>query len=69
MENWCLGMGQEDIVAGIDFDSTLFGYEEAPLRLLSSLIEEVEANDVKLTFNSFSSLGDIKEYIKELEQE
>ena len=69
MESWCLGMLEEDVVAGINFDTELFGYEEHPIHLLKTLIDEVEANDTKLEFQSFSSLNDLKDYVNDLEKE
>lgn len=69
MEEWCLDMYQEDIVAGINFSSDLYGYEESALELLKTLIDEVEAQRVSLSFNSFTSLDDLKEYVKENEIE
>ena len=69
MEEWCLDMYQDDIVAGINFSSDLYGYEESALELLKTLIDEVEAQRVSLSFNSFSSLDDLKEYVKENEIE
>ena len=69
MEEWCLDMYQDDIVAGINFSSDLYGYEESALELLKTLIDEVEAQRVSLSFNSFTSLDDLKEYVKENEIE
>ena len=69
MEDWCLSMYQDDIVAGIDFSQDLYGYEETPMELLKTLIAEVEANEVALSFNGFTSLDDLKEYVKEIEAE
>ena len=66
MEDWCLNMFQEDIVAGINFSEDLYGHEESPMELLKNLIAEVEANEVVLSFNGFTSLEDLKEYVKEI---
>ena len=64
-----MSMYQDDIVAGIDFSQDLYGYEETPMELLKTLIAEVEANEVALSFNGFTSLEDLKEYVKEIEAE
>ena len=69
MENWCLHLLEEDTVAGIDFDEDLFGYEEHRIHLLKELIAEVEANKLNLTFQSFSSLNDLRDYLQEIEQD
>ena len=69
MEDWCLSMYQDDIVAGIDFSQDLYGYEETPMELLKTLIAEVEANEVALSFNGFTSLDDLREYVREIEAE
>ena len=39
------------------------------MELLKTLIAEVEANEVALSFNGFTSLDDLKEYVKEIEAE
>ena len=69
MEDWCLSMYQDDIVAGINFSEDLYGHEESPIELLNALIAEVEANKVVLSFKGFTSLDDLKEYVKEIEAE
>jgi len=69
MEDWCLSMYQDDIVAGINFSKDLYGHEESPIELLNALISEVEANKVILSFKGFTSLDDLKEYVKEIEAE
>lgn len=68
IEGWCLGMAQEGIIGGIDFDEQLFGYEATALELLNDLIVKIEKKRQKITFKAFSSVQDLKDYIEETQQ-
>lgn len=69
MELWCLGMYDDEVVTGIEFDAQLFGYEELPLQLLKDLIHEVKEQKKKLIFKQFRSLQDFEMYLDDLEEE
>ena len=64
MEFWCLGMFEDGVVAGIDFDENLYGEEDVPTELLKKIIEEVEKMDVKITFKNFKSIKHLKNYLE-----
>ncbi|MDO4880673.1 MAG: DUF2750 domain-containing protein [Capnocytophaga sp.] len=68
MELWIFGMCEDEVVAGLDFNANLFGYEEHPLQLLKDLIAEIEATKKIIEFRSFTSLTDLKDYIQEIEE-
>ena len=68
MELWCLGMYDDEVVTGIEFDAQLFGYEELPLQLLKDLIHEVKEKKKELIFKQFSSLQDFEIYLNDLEE-
>lgn len=69
MELWCLGMYDDGVVVGLDFDHKLFGYEQLPLELLNDLIRQVESTQTKLSFRNFKLLADLKAYLEEIEEE
>ena len=68
MELWVFGMCEDEVVAGLDFNNNLFGYEEHPLQLLKDLISEIEATKKKIEFRGFISLTDLKDYVQEIEE-
>jgi len=38
IENWCIGMANDELLIGTQFDQNLFGYEANPLELILELI-------------------------------
>ncbi|GET46806.1 DUF2750 domain-containing protein [Capnocytophaga felis] len=64
MEFWCLGMYEDGVAVGIDFDENLCGEEEIPIDLLKEIINEVEKTNVKITFKNFKSIKHLKNYLE-----
>lgn len=67
LEAWCIGMAEDGTLAGVDFDTQLFGIEALPVDLLKDLIHEITQQDVKIKFQHFQSVEDILSYIEEVE--
>lgn len=66
LENWCLGMNNDGLLVGINFDSNLFGYEAEPLELALEVIEELKKNDKSLILRKFNNLEDMENQIREV---
>ncbi|MDR2236922.1 MAG: DUF2750 domain-containing protein [Chryseobacterium sp.] len=66
MENWCLGMNQDGLVVGTDFDSNLFGYEAEPLEVILQIIEELKRTGKTLSLRKFESIDDLEAQIREI---
>lgn len=66
VENWCLGMNVDGLLAGTDFDSNLFGYEVEPLELILDIIEELKASGKTLDLRKFESIDDLENQIIEV---
>lgn len=66
MENWCLGMYDDEVVTGIEFDANLFGREESPLQLLEDLIHEIKKTKSTISFKQFKSIPDMENYLNEI---
>lgn len=66
MEFWCLGMYEDGVVAGMNFDENLDGLEENPIKLLEDIISEVEKRNVKISFKNFKSLKHLKNSLEEI---
>lgn len=66
LENWCLGMNSDGLLAGINFDGNLFGYEAEPLDLVLEMIEELKKNNKSLILRKFTDLEDMENQIREI---
>jgi hypothetical protein len=63
MENWCINMYEDELLAGTNFDEELSGYELDPLDLILDLCEELKKNNRKMQFENYA---DIDEFIEEV---
>ncbi len=64
MEFWCLGMFEDGVVAGINFDENLYGNEEIPTKLLQDLLTQAEKTNTSLAFKNFKTIKDFKKYLE-----
>jgi hypothetical protein len=65
MENWCIEMNNDGLLAGIDFDENLSGLEIEPLDLVMELIKELKSSNKSIAFESYESLADLEKHIRE----
>jgi len=63
IENWCIGMNNDNLLAGTDFDHNMFGFETEPLELALALINELKANKSDIAFQKFHDLNDLEQQI------
>lgn len=63
MENWCIGMYEDELLAGTNFDEDLSGYELDPLDLILDLCDELKKSNKQIHFENYS---DIDEFIDEV---
>ena len=63
MENWCVGMYNDELLIGADFDRNMFGYEAEPADLILELIVELNLKEKELDFIKFDNLSDLKSQI------
>lgn len=66
MENWCIGMENDGLFVGINFDQNMFGFEIEPLELILELIKELTKQNKQLVFKGFSDLKDMKDQIEDI---
>jgi hypothetical protein len=64
IENWCVGMSNDKLLVGTNFDQNMFGYEVEPLELILDLVKELRTIKSEIRFLKFSSLDDLEEQIK-----
>jgi len=56
LENWCIGMSNDGLLVGTNFDRNLFGYEVDPLELLLEILNELEETNKQIQLTHFESL-------------
>ncbi|MDO4230109.1 MAG: DUF2750 domain-containing protein [Capnocytophaga sp.] len=62
MEFWCLGMYEDGVAVGINFDANLCGAEEIPNQLLEDIITQIEKTSAKIKFQNFASINQLRNY-------
>ena len=65
IENWCIGMANDGLLTGIQFDQNLFGYEAEPLELLLDITTELRLLGKDLSLRKFKGIDDIENQVKE----
>ncbi|MDN5397308.1 MAG: DUF2750 domain-containing protein [Chryseobacterium sp.] len=66
IENWCLGMNNDGLVAGTNFDSNLFGFEAEPLELVLDIIEELKRTGKTINLVKFENIQEMETQIKDV---
>ena len=61
MENWCVGMQSDGVIAGTNFDPELLGTEIQPLDLLLELFEELRKNGKEMLFEHYPSQAEFEQ--------
>lgn len=64
MENWCIGMENDGLLIGTQFDQNLFGYEAEPYELILELSAELNSLGKNLSFNKFNGIQDLEKQVK-----
>lgn len=64
LENWCIGMSNDGLLIGTNFDKNLFGYEIEPLDLVLEIISELNTLDSQIELKKFNGLRDLEYQIK-----
>lgn len=66
IEEWCVGMYNEGLLAGTDFDENKLGNEIDALELLLEITTELQSQNKELQFKKFENLSDLEEQIREI---
>jgi len=66
IEEWCVGMYNEGLLTGTDFDENKQGNESDALELLLEITAELEVLGKELEFKKFENLADLEEQIREI---
>ncbi|WP_299902056.1 DUF2750 domain-containing protein [uncultured Aquimarina sp.] len=66
MENWCVGMENDGLLIGTQFEQNMFGFEAEPLELIIDLSTELKSIGKDLKFRKFNGITDLEKQVKEL---
>lgn len=66
LENWCIGMSNDGLIVGTNFDQNLFGYEIEPLDLILEIIAELNLYKKQIEFKKFDGIKDLETKISEI---
>ncbi|MES2809607.1 MAG: DUF2750 domain-containing protein [Bacteroidota bacterium] len=64
LESWCLGMADDDLLAGINWDASMFGKEVNPFQLAVDILEQLKVIKSAIKFADFASIDDFIADIK-----
>lgn len=66
IENWCVGMENDGLLIGTEFDRNMFGFESEPMELILELITELKSIGKDLKLKKFEGIKDLEKQIKEI---
>lgn len=66
MENWCVGMENDGLLIGTQFDQNMFGFEAEPLELIVDLSTELKSIGKDLNFRKFKGVADLEKQVKRI---
>jgi hypothetical protein len=59
IENWCIGMDNDGLIAGTNLDTNMFGYEARPLELVVELLKELKSDNQRIIFKKYSTIDEL----------
>ncbi|MFP9099716.1 DUF2750 domain-containing protein [Flavobacterium sp. RHBU_24] len=65
IENWCVGMHNDELLAGTEFDSNMFGAETEPLLLIQQIIEELKSTGKTISLTEYESIEELEALVRE----
>jgi hypothetical protein len=66
IENWCIGMANDLIMAGTNFDADLVGHEIDPLELIIELSEELKNQKKEIELQNHKSFVDFIDEVNKI---
>lgn len=64
LENWLIGMHNDGLLVGTNWDANAFGQENEPLELALEIIRELKARNKALNFTKYDGLKDYESQIR-----
>jgi hypothetical protein len=66
LENWCIGMSNDGLLLGTNFDQNMFGYESDPLDIVIELSKELKKQKKEIMLKKYDHLDELVEQILKL---
>lgn len=66
IENWCVGMSNDGLIVGTNFDQNVYGYEIEPLDLILEIINELYSQNKLIKFKKFDGIKDLEMQVKNI---
>ena len=66
IEDFLVQLYNDSLIAGLNFNSEMEGFESDPLNLISAIIENVNQQKIQLEFEYFKNIHDLENQIKKL---
>lgn len=66
LEDWCMGMAENETLAGINWDANMHGIETDPVGVALDILNRLSEINSAITFTNYSS---INEFITEISEE
>lgn len=66
IENWCIGIHNDGLLIGTNFDHHMFGNEIEGYNLILELIDELKKTKKELKFQKFNNIEDLEFQIKKI---
>jgi len=65
LESGCVGMDENDTIAGINWDANMFGLEVEPLQVAFDILTQLKATNSTIRFKNY---GSVDEFLTEISQ-
>ncbi len=64
LENWCVGMDNDGLLVGTEFDRNMFGFETEPLDLILDVCSELKSMEKNLELQKFEGISGLESQVK-----
>jgi hypothetical protein len=64
LESWCIGMADDDILAGLEWDANMFGKEISALKLALDVLTRLQSINSAIKFSNYASIDEFIADIK-----
>jgi hypothetical protein len=69
IEEWCVWMSDDEMLAGVEFDADLVGHEQEPLQMVLDLAGELSRTGQRVSLAKFGRLEELTSLIERLVRE
>ncbi len=66
IENWCIGMENDGLLIGTEFDQNMFGFEAEPLELILELLAKLKTLGKEIILKKFDDILDLESQIRDI---